>query len=43
MSKADFKKLVKWALNNVINLEMDHLFRHFDSTSKGYITKEDFL
>jgi len=43
MSPTDFKKMIKFVLAHCTKVEMDHLFCHFDSSRKGYITKEDFL
>ena len=43
MSKADFERMIKEVNSNVTQLEVAHVFRHFDKSNKGYIRKEEFL
>ena len=43
MKTDEFSKLVKDIDNRVMNLETSHLYKHFDTTNKGYIAKEDFM
>ena len=43
MSKNEFNKMVKDLYTKVTNLELSHVFKHFDRGAKGYIRKEDFL
>lgn len=43
LSHNEFKHMLKSLYSNVSNLELSHVFKHFDRGNKGYITKEDFL
>lgn len=43
MTKADFKKMVKTILNKMADFEMEMLFKHFDASRRGAITKIEFL
>jgi Ca2+-binding EF-hand superfamily protein len=42
MNLADFKKFVKFHHEKAQDHEIDSLFRHFDNSTKGFITKEEF-
>jgi Ca2+-binding EF-hand superfamily protein len=42
MNQTDFKKFVKNYIDKAEEHEMDSLFRHFDQSRKGFITKEEF-
>lgn len=43
MKPDEFSKLVKEVNDRVMNMETNHLYKHFDTTNKGYISKEDFV
>ena len=43
MSKTDFKKRCRTVLNKTADYEMEMLFKHFDQSHKGTITKMEFL
>lgn len=38
MRNEEFAKLAKELNEKVMNIEISHLYRHFDATNKGYIT-----
>ena len=43
MTQTEFTKMLKELYPKVTNLELDHVFKHFDRGGKRYILKEDFL
>ena len=43
MSQIEFRRMVKELYSKVTNLELSHVYKHFDRGSKGFISKEDFL
>ena len=43
MNHADFKKFVKFYHEKAVEHEIDSLFKHFDQSMKGHITKEEFI
>lgn len=43
MSKNDFKKMTKYMLNKLADFEVEMLFKHFDASHKGSISKSEFL
>ena len=43
MSKQEFSRMIRELYSKVTNLELAHVYKHFDRGNKGYILKEDFL
>lgn len=43
MSINEFGVLVKSIHEKVMQVEIAHLFRHFDTTNKGFIAKDEFI
>lgn len=43
MTRQEFIKLVKYLHPKITEIEADHIARHFDKGSKGFILKSEFV